>query len=114
MLDTFLGWSVALAFLLALCTPVLIALYGTRGAKWSMLAIAALCAASFWLSWTTDIQDEVLTGNSNALGILMSIAVFVFASVVVAISLTVRNFFGTRKPMTGEQEGFDAHRGPQG
>lgn len=99
MLDTFLDWSAALAFLLTLCTPVLIALYGTRGAKWSMLAIAALCAASFWVSWTTDFHDEVLTGNSNATGILFSIAVFVFASMVVAVSLTVRHLFGSRKPM---------------
>jgi hypothetical protein len=70
-----------------------------------MLAIAVFCAASFWFSWTTDFHDEVLTGNSNAVGILISIAVFVFASVVVAVSLTVRHLFGTRRPMAGEQEG---------
>lgn len=114
MLDMFLDWSAALAFMLAVCAPILVARYGARGAKWSMLAIAALCAASFWFSWTTDFHDEVLAGNSNAVGILISIAVFVFASVVVAVSLTVGHLFGVRKPATGEQEELEPHRGPQG
>lgn len=105
MLDRFLDWSAAFAFLLALCMPVLIARYGTRGAKWSMVVIATLCATSFWYSWTADFRDEVLIGNSNAVGIFISIAVFVFAIVVVAVSLTVRHITGGSKIATREREG---------
>lgn len=95
VLDWLLSWSGALGFAMILAAPVFVVRYGVAGAGWSMLLIGLLSAASFRYFWTTDIEDEVLTGQSNAVGLLMSVLLVVLGFAVVAVTLGIRKLMSS-------------------
>ncbi|UNK79495.1 hypothetical protein MNQ96_18565 [Sphingopyxis granuli] len=95
VLEWLLSWSGALGFAMVLVAPVFVVRYGVSGAGWSMLLIGLLSAASFCYFWTTDIEDEVLTGHSNAVGLLMSVLLVVLGFAVVAVTLGIRKLISS-------------------
>lgn len=61
-----------------------------------MLAVGLLSAASIYYNWTTDFDDEVLVGTSDTLGLLLSILVFLFGILTIAITLAIQHIATSR------------------